>query len=138
MLVDLQTGERRPLAGPRDFYEMSAPRFDPTSSTVLFSAATAGSLSQAPHAQLGLLASWLGAGVALAHGFPQDLWTVALDGSDPKQLVALQADEPTTSWSPDGRQIAVLSSEALAVGMVGARPTPLLTPGAAGSVDWAS
>ena len=53
------------------------------------------------------LDGWFGPAVALAHGFPWDLWMVALDGSAPRLIAELGADDPTVTWSPDGRQLFV-------------------------------
>ena len=54
-----------------------------------------------------LVAGLLGAGIALAHGFPWDLWVVSADGSGVRRLAELGGDDATVAWSPDGGQLFV-------------------------------
>jgi hypothetical protein len=76
---------------------------------------------------------------ALAHGDPQDIWSIAAAGDTPTRRIALQGDDPTEAWSPDGSQIAILATEALGIApAAGGKPTSILYPGGSGSVDWAT
>jgi len=174
-LADLQTGDGKTLVESGAYEVISAPRFDPTSKKLLFSAAQAGTPVQmvpfgsgpgsapptpalpdsnsvppaAPAASpttplsvgLSLLSAFEKAlpvpAVVRAHGPPLDMYTVPITGGEVSRLASLAADEPMGAWSPDGSQIAVVSTEY--VGLLpatGGTPRQLLTPGGYGSVDW--
>ncbi|HET6319537.1 MAG TPA: hypothetical protein VFG86_24025, partial [Chloroflexota bacterium] len=47
----------------------------------------------------------LGVSIAHAHGLPFDVWIMAADGSDPRLLAAIGADDPSLAWSPDSTQL---------------------------------
>jgi Tol biopolymer transport system component len=131
VLVALDDGAQRILVREGQFAEVDAPRFDPASGSVLFAASseTTGTNS----IRIGPLAPR----PAYAHGTPRALYRVPTSGSTPTRLTDGEFDEPIAAWSPDGAQISLLSSEMLAVLRVGAgAPTPILQPGAHGSVDW--
>jgi hypothetical protein len=52
-------------------------------------------------------------------------------------MAKLDADEPVVAWSPDGSQLAILSSEALVnYELAGGVRKPILSPGGYGTVDW--
>ena len=68
-------------------------------------------------AAAGHLAALLGLApsVAYAHGLPWDVWSLKPDGSGLTRMVPLQEDEPTVTWSPDGKQVAIFGIAALYV-----------------------
>lgn len=133
-LLDLAGGQRRELVPEREFDAISSPRFDPSSRSILF--AGAGTVASVPGAEGGL-AGLFGVPAAHAHGLPQDLFSVQVEGGRPARLVSLQLDDPAAAWSPDGSHLAVLSYEYLATIRVGSgNPTPVLIPGGLGTVDW--
>jgi len=139
VLIDLTTGQQRDLVPIRKFDLISAPRFDPSSQTVAFSAAK-GTLASnpAPGDLRSMLASAFLPAVAQAHGYPQDVWTVPVSGGEVKHLLPLEADEPVPAWSPDGSRFIILSFEALfSVPVAGGQPSQIMKPGAYGTVDWA-
>jgi Tol biopolymer transport system component len=141
-LIDLQSGNATPapLLDPGLFDALAAPRFDPTSQTVLFSGLRWADASQpAGFAQLSSSPiDVLRPAVAQAHGLPMDLYTIPVAGGTPRRLTKLMLDDPVSTWAPDGAQLAVLSAEFLALTPAAeGNLTPILTPGAYGSVDWA-
>src|SRR5205814_9151378 len=119
------------LVPPRQFEELDAPRFDPTSQRVIFSAAPLGLIPT--NLSLFRIAS-LGA----AHGAPKDLFSMPVAGGQWTRVATIGADDPVSAWSPDGSRLAVLSGEALrTIGLDGSPERPLIQPGSYGSVDWA-
>jgi hypothetical protein len=73
-----------------------------------------------------------------AHGLPADLWSVALDGSDLRQLTHLNADDPMPVWSPDGKRLAFLSGGGVYVlNPDGSALTKVSTRGSYGTLVWA-
>lgn len=135
VLLDLATGQQRELVSEHDFDLVGSPRFDPASRRVLFTGA-GGRAELDPPVQS--FARLLDIPAAAAHGLPQDLFTLAIEGGRPARLASLQVDDPSASWSPDATSIAILSYEALqTVAVNDGRATPVLVPGGFGSVDWA-
>jgi Tol biopolymer transport system component len=132
VLIGLEDGGQRILVREGQFSEIDAPRFDPTSASVLFAAS--GQTAGTSPARIGPLAPR----PAYAHGTPRALYQVPTSGGSPTRLTDGEFDEPIAAWSPDGAHIAMLSSEMLAVLRSGSgAATPILQPGAHGSVDWA-
>jgi Tol biopolymer transport system component len=137
VLVDLGTKQERILVTEGKFAQITAPRFDPTSQSLAFSG-TSASLGATPATDppSGLLA-WLAPATALAHGLPQDVWTIAITGGEPTKRLPMEADEPLPAWSPDGSQFAVMSFERIVtVPTSGGAPTERLAPGSYGAIDW--
>jgi Tol biopolymer transport system component len=134
-LARLGGGEPRVLVGAQPLQVVAAPRFSPDGRTVLFS------LSRAPApdaASLELrLADVLHPATAFAHGFPQDIYTIPVEGGQPRMAVRIGADDPTATWSPEGARLGVLTPDALGLATPGAAFTPILAPGGYGTVDWA-
>jgi Tol biopolymer transport system component len=85
------------------FPDVAHPRFSPQGDRIAFVVAVVA----APIGGRDPLDGWFGPSVALAHGLPWDLWLVDLDGSAPRRLAELGADDPSVSWSPDGGQLFV-------------------------------
>lgn len=138
LLLDLTSGEQRTIVPEREFDTITAPRFEPSSNRLLFSAAAL--VAQAPPflSPEGIALTLLGVDRTLAHGLPQDVYATSLAGGAPTKVAAISADEPVVAPSPDGSQLAILTADALATMPVGGgRLTPLITPGGFGTVDWA-
>lgn len=134
VLVDLASGQQRELVSERDFDLVASPRFDPTSRRLLFTGA--GGRAARPEPDRGL-AGLLDVPPAQAHGLPQDVFILPIEGGRPTRMASLQIDDPSVSWSPDAANVAILSYEALqTVGVSDGRATPVLVPGGFGSVDW--
>jgi hypothetical protein len=91
-----QPDERELIAAGR-FPDIAHPRFSPTGDRIAFAAAVI------PTARVG----WFGVAVAEAHGLPWNIWTIGLDGSEPRLLAELRADDPSVAWSPDASQVFV-------------------------------
>jgi Tol biopolymer transport system component len=137
LLMDLTSGDQRTVVPERAYDTIAMPRFDPSSSKLLFTAASL--ISQAPEAPATerFAAALLGLGRAYAHGLPQDIYATPLAGGAASKVAAISADEPALAPSPDGSQLAVFTVDALStMPLSGGRLTPLLTPGGYGSVDW--
>lgn len=138
-VVDLQAGTRTTLIPVGGFEVISSPRFDPASQNILFSGLTWGSIGQkqAPEGR-GAREAFFRPAVAQAHGPPADLYTIPVAGGPPHRLTNLLLDDPVGAWAPDASQLAILAAEYLAVMPLNAtEPTPIMTPGAYGSIDWA-
>jgi Tol biopolymer transport system component len=143
VLIDVQTGEQRVLVPERQYETITALRFDPTGQTIVFSAAGLGTpaAQNAPGIprEIGSIPQLLGfPQPAAAHGPPQDVFTIPVGGGSATRLLPLQADEPVATYSPDGSRLAVLSIEALSmVQLSNGSRTQIMSPGGAGSLDWA-
>jgi Tol biopolymer transport system component len=136
VLVDLASGERRTLVPERQYDTIAMPRFDPTSSTLFFTAAAL--VSQVPDRPERFANAILGLGTAYAHGLPQDVYAAPVAGGTIAKVAPLNADEPALAPSPDGRQLAILTVDALStMPMSSGKLTPVLAPGGYGTVDWA-
>ena len=94
------SSENRELVSMGAFPDLAYPRFSPRGDQIAFMAAAP--LATSPP----LLGAFLSVRTAYAHGLPWDLWLIDADGSN-HQLAALGADDPSLSWSPDGKQIFV-------------------------------
>jgi hypothetical protein len=81
--------------------------------------------------------AWLSPPIAYAHGEPADIWTFDLQGKAGQRLTQLRADDPTPSWSPDGRYLAIWSATGLyLVESTGGTPRQLHDRGGYGTPDW--
>ena len=137
VVVDLASGDQRILVPEREFEVIAAPRFTRQSDAVIFSGAgtvSSGRVPESPWA--GLWAVF--APIAQAHGLPQDVYSIPMEGGQPRRVAQVSADDPALAPSPDGGHIALLSPEALAtVPVAGGVGSSVLVPGGYGSVDWA-
>jgi Tol biopolymer transport system component len=82
------------------FSDLAYPRYAPQGDRIAFAAP--GALPYTGRAIL--MAALL---PALAHGVPWDVWLVNVDGSAPRRLAELGADDGSIAWSPDGSQLFV-------------------------------
>lgn len=138
LLVDLGSGEQRTIVQERAYDTIAMPRFDPSSTRLLFTAAALISQTPGSPASERFAGALFGLGRAFAHGLPQDVYATPVAGGSPSRIAAINADEPAVAPSPDGSQIAIFTVDALSTMAVGGgRLTPLLTPGGYGTVDWA-
>lgn len=129
-------GEPRTVVSARPFQTIAAPRFTSDGAAVLFS------LSRPPESEASTqvkpkAAYRDGVRVALAHGLPQDIYSVPVEGGPLRLVVRLGADDPVAAWSPDGARVAVLTLSSLGIARPGGQLVPILAPGGYGSVDWA-
>jgi Tol biopolymer transport system component len=85
------------------FRDITSPRYAPQGDRIAFMAPGTFVGQASPNLLIGLL----GAGIALAHGFPWDLWVVSADGSGVRRLAQLGGDDATVAWSPDGGRLFV-------------------------------
>jgi hypothetical protein len=100
-VVPKSPSDERLLIPAGRFPDVAHPRFSPHGDQLAFVAAIV------PGAKRDQLADWFAAAVALAHGLPWNVWLLNLDGSAPRLLAELAADDPSVTWSPDGRQLFV-------------------------------
>jgi hypothetical protein len=136
VLVDLASGEQRVLVPEHEFEVIAAPRFARQSAAIVFSAAGMLDGERSPETPwAGLWAVF--APAAQAHGLPQDVYTVPINGGAARRVAKVSADDPSLAPSPDDGHIAILSSEALAaLPAAGGNGSSILVPGGYGSVDW--
>jgi Tol biopolymer transport system component len=95
------TGDERVLLPVGWFPDVAYPRFSPRGNRIAVAVAVPIAVSRP------LLGVFFSPAVAHAHGLPWDVWTVGADGSDPRLLAELGADDPSLSWAPDGSQLFV-------------------------------
>jgi Tol biopolymer transport system component len=115
-------GNARRIVGPEQkFQTVNSPRFTPDGTRIVFAASappTTGTQPPAPERSLPVrFLHWLVEPLipqsVAAHGPPADLWSIAIDGSDLRQLTTLNGDDPQPAFSPDGRQLAFLTGNGL-------------------------
>jgi len=86
---------------------------------------------------LGWVSSWFTVGVAEAHGPPWDLWLVDVDGQNLKRLTEIGEDDPSPSWSPDGKNIAFVGVAGFYITNDAGKDVHWLhREGGRGRVDW--
>jgi Tol biopolymer transport system component len=130
LALDLSTRQERTLVRAGAQPDLAYPRYSPDSRQVAFLAT---SLSGRTELRF---APWL-APTAYAHGAPWDLWIVGRDGSGPRQLAAVGADDASLAWSPDGAAIFVYGSTGARLVDVASGQTTLLSYLAGfGAVAW--
>jgi Tol biopolymer transport system component len=146
-VADLDGGNARRIVGPEQkFQTVNSPRFTPDGTRIVFAASAPLTTGDQPPASEPIapvrFLQWLvepliPQGVA-AHGPPADLWTVALDGSDLRQLTRLNGDDPQPAFSPDGKQLAFLTGNGLFLANLdGSNPRRISDRGSLSSLAWA-
>lgn len=121
LLISTGDGQaaRQVIGADMGFRAFHKPRFSPDGQSLVFAAvggppeAPAQGSAPADRAIPRRLAEYFAPRSASAHGQPQDLWIVRIDGTGLRRLTRLNADEPSPAWSPDGRQIAFLAGDGL-------------------------
>jgi Tol biopolymer transport system component len=132
-LLPLAGGEPRNVLSPTDYPALAVPRFSPDGSRFAVAIINVPTASAEPPPLLG----WLIPPVAHAHGMPWDIWTFNLQGGDARRLTYIDADDPSPTWSPDGRFIAFWSGGGLyLVSSEGGEPRRILERGGYGPIDW--
>jgi dipeptidyl aminopeptidase/acylaminoacyl peptidase len=89
----------RELLPAGSFVDVASPKFSPDGRQIAFVVTQNVAREPNPVERL------LGVSIAHAHGLPFDVWIMAADGSDPRLLAAIGADDPSLAWSPDGTQL---------------------------------
>jgi TolB protein len=127
------------------FVQIFAPRFSPDGTRLIF-AANGGPMTDGqgyPVKALGRSAlqhalSLLDPPVAEAHGQQVDLWMVKTDGTGLRRLTWFAAGPLAAAFSPDGKQIAVMSASGIyLIGIDGSGLQQLSSLGdQAGGIDW--
>ena len=130
----LDGGQPSPVLAAGRYPALAVPRFSPDGRRI--AVAIMHSTAAERRATSPLAAFF--APVAYAHGVPWDIWTFDADGGDPRRLTDLSADEPSATWSPDGRYLAIWSPAGLHVVAVdGSDTRQVLDMGSYGTLDWA-
>jgi Tol biopolymer transport system component len=102
-LADADGRNARAILDDRRFVSLAFPRFSPDGRRVAF-AAVGG--PAAVRREVGGLVPFMRPGVVAAHGLPWDLWETGVDGSGLRRLTELAEDDPSVTYSPDGRWLA--------------------------------
>jgi mono/diheme cytochrome c family protein/Tol biopolymer transport system component len=134
----------RELIGGNGFQGFYAPRFSPDGKQIVVAAIGGPETDQqgnpikasAP-ALIDRLLGLLEPPTAEAHGLPWDLWIVNSDGSGLRRLTTIREDLPMASFSPDGKQIAVLGAGGVyLMDSDGGNPRRIDRTGDHGGLDW--
>ncbi|HLH73222.1 MAG TPA: hypothetical protein VKX96_08050 [Chloroflexota bacterium] len=137
-LADADGKNSQQLLADAKFTYLRAPHVSPDSQRIVFGAVGGSSLT-APTSRPGerALATIFGPAVAEAHGIPYEIWTVAIDGSDPRRLTHLQEDTPYPIWSPNGDWIACAGEIGLyLIDPTGKQTLRLSTQTSGGGLAW--
>jgi Tol biopolymer transport system component/mono/diheme cytochrome c family protein len=135
----------RPLIDGAAFQGFYAPRFSPDGTRIVVAAIggpetdAQGNPVTPPSGVTPLdgLLSLLAPATAEAHGLPWDLWTVNVDGSGLRRLTQFYEDLPMATYSPDGKQIAVMGAGGIyLLGADGANLRRIDPVGDHGGLDW--
>jgi len=145
MVVDVD-GKNLEAVTPGDAVSgMMAPRWSRDGKRILF--AIPNTLSRyvpniaptaAPSARLPLwLERALGVRTAEAHGPPWDFWIVDVNGDNLQRLTSIGEDEPSATWSPDGKYFAFVGVAGFyVVDASGKQVRWLSRDGGKGRSDW--
>jgi hypothetical protein len=139
MIANPDGSDPKSLLSNNLFSAIDAPQFTPDGEFVLFSAVTSdASLNgYAPPPPFNVLAWLTGAQVVKAHTVPSDIWRVSSEGGRATQLTTLYGINLWPEFSPEGTQIALLSSSRIyLMNPDGSDLTPILDEGASGTMDW--
>jgi Tol biopolymer transport system component len=121
------------IAAPSRFPGLAVPRVSPDGQSLtvaIMNTTTAELPSSSP-------LDWLLGPVAYAHGLPWDIWVMDLRGANPRRLTQINSDDPSPTWSPDGRYIAFWGGTGLyLVGADGSGLRQLTNRGGYGPIDW--
>ena len=133
---------QRVLVPPGQLDGLASPRFSPDGKQIAFSAIApmAPIPTVTPPARRGGL-DGLGAlfapRAAEAHGLPMDVFVMPAEGGQPRRLTELGEDNPSVTWSPDGKRIAILAGGGIYVmNGDGSGFSSVDSKGGHGSVDW--
>jgi Tol biopolymer transport system component len=108
----------RTLIDGQEFQGFYAPRFTPDGQKIVVAAIGGPEIDSqgnpvAPPSSaspLDGLLSLLAPASAEAHGLPWDLWIINTDGSGLRRITRFYEDLPMATFSPDGKQIAVMAA----------------------------
>jgi Tol biopolymer transport system component len=128
----LTGGEARPIIAPGRYPALAVPRFAPDGTRVAVAIINTGT-AERPTTPF----DWLLPPPVFAHGNPWDIWTFDTSGGDPLRLSYVNADDPSPTWSPDGRYLAFWSGGGLyLVGAAGGDLRKVRELGGYGPLDW--
>jgi Tol biopolymer transport system component len=141
-IYNLLSGEDRQVISAGRFADIYGPRWMPNDSQLIFSALDPGGPPKPPPPSgtgslLEAVDNLLGVRVAAAHAWAGDVWRVNADGTGLIQLTRRYFQTPVPAPSPDGRHIAILSSEGIWVMAAdGTDLTEISGEGSNGSICW--
>jgi Tol biopolymer transport system component len=109
----------RQLAGPDDqLGSIISPRFSPDGASIVFAGSNlpaATSMRDADAVYVTRDAVRAASSAASYNGLPADIWTIPVDGGEPRKLAPLQLDLPGLDWSADGQRLFVYAGLGLYV-----------------------
>ncbi len=135
-------GAARVVVGSDDFVTITAPRFSPDGSAILFGAVAMPSVpAPTPRAEwhdpFRSLFAYLEPSLAEAHGLPWELYSVAVSGGPARRLTNVADDTLSGAWSVDGRRVLAYGAGGLYLVDPGSGKTDVLnTDGSHGGMDW--
>jgi copper transport protein len=108
------------ILGPNVFVRYANLRLSPDGQRLLFAAVGQGPPSAGVLDTLELLGRFFAPSLAWADGTdPWELWTIDLDGHNPRRLTNLAEDLPAGAWSPDGSRVAFIGGGSATTGQTG-------------------
>jgi Tol biopolymer transport system component len=132
-LLSLSGGEPRSVLDPTRYPGLAVPRFSPDGTRFVVAIIHTSTAASKPPP----LFAWLAPPTAYAHGIPWDLWTFDLQGEDVRRLTDFAIDDPSPTWSPDGRFIMYWGGGGLfLLPSEGGNARRLLDHGGYGPIDW--
>jgi len=138
------SGARELIVGGDAFQGFYAPRFSPDGKQIVVAAiggpatdTNGNPIKASARSPLDRLLALFEPPTAEAHGLPWDLWVVNADGSGLRRLTKFYEDLPMASFSPDGKQIAVLGAGGIyLMNADGSRLRRIDPIGDHGGLDW--
>ena len=132
VLTDVGGVSERVLVPANELVQITSPRFSPDGREIAF----VGSVSYGEARLPGLPSDLFAKGV-MAHGPPGDVWVISVYGGPWYPLTAVEEDEPTLAWSPDGYWLAMLGGGGLyLLSRDLSLPARKVGRGGFGGIDW--
>ena len=131
-------GEPRTLIPAGRYSALGGARFAPDGRTLAVPASggTVSPRSSGSARSLDLARTWLGVGIARAHGDPWEVYLLSVEGGEPRRLTELVEDELSVAWSPENDKLAVYGSRGLYLVERNGKTVFALDRGGYGGIDW--
>jgi Tol biopolymer transport system component len=132
---------QRALTAMGEMEAIASPRFSPDGKQIAFSAVAAMAPPPTPTRPPGRsgnpLQSFFAPRTASAHGLPMDVFVINVDGGPVRRLTQLGEDNPSVTWSPDGKRLAILAGGGIYTMLAtGEELVSIDQKGGHGNLDW--